>query len=75
MICQFHHVDIFKVYFCLMYLSMMLSFTTGSHNMSYHLVSLVPAAGTVNLILLNLMFMEPRIARCVFYITNEMQLV
>ena len=25
--------------------------------------------------ILNLTFMEPRIARCVFYITNEMQLI
>jgi len=32
---------------------MMPSFTTGSHKMSYHLVSLVHAAGTVNPILLN----------------------
>jgi hypothetical protein len=53
MICQFHHVDIFKAYFCIMYLSMILSFTAGSHEMSYHLVSLVHAADTVNPILLN----------------------
>jgi len=32
---------------------MTLSFTAGSHKM-YHLLSLVHAAGTVNLILLNL---------------------